>query len=103
MTPEELDAIETVLDQKFYGGANWGVEPYLSPSEKQINKPILPTTNTSTNRMGHARNWPGPDTPLIEAWFFSQDDNQHTGVFTDMRLATDWLLRQEQGGMSVRY
>ncbi len=101
MTPEEVAVIEGLLDQKFYSADNWGVEPYLSPAEKQINKPILPTTNPATNRMGHPRNWLGPDTALVRAWFLSQEGNEHSGVFTDMFEALRWLMRQDQGGIWV--
>lgn len=93
MTPEELLLAEQVLDLKFRG--EWEINPYLSPSEKMINKPILPETNPATNRMGHPRNWPGPDTPLVQAIFTSYNKTVHTGVFTEVNLAIEWLLRQD--------
>ncbi len=101
-TASQLAQIEAVLDTKFYGADNWEINAYTSPSEKQINKPILPTTNRATNRMGHMRNYPGPDTPLVQAVFFNQQGNKVTAVFTDTDGALDWLLRQEQGGIQVQ-
>lgn len=89
----DLSQVESQFDTKFNG--KWEINPYLSPSEKIINKPILPETNPATNRMGHPRVWPGPDTPLVQAVFWSHDGNDHTGVFTQVEDAINWLMRQD--------
>lgn len=102
LTADQLAEAEVVLDGKFYSGENWGIEPYLSPSEKTVNKPILPVTSNATGRMGHPRIYPGPDTALVEAYFFSVEGNRHSGTFTNTDDALRWLLRQEQGGRMVQ-
>lgn len=89
----ELSEVEVVFNERF-GVDGWDVKAYNSPAERQINKPILPTTS-ATNRMGHARNWPGPDTALVEAVFYSVDGNDHTMVFTTVEGAIDWLFEQD--------
>lgn len=91
----DILAIETQLNEKFKGEEHWNVNPYLSPSEKASNKPILPGTNPATNRMGHPRNYPGPDTPLLEAEFMSFDGRWHTACYTTVEDALVWLLRQD--------
>lgn len=93
MDEQELLIAEIALDRLF-GEDNWDVNPYMSPAEGKKNKPILPTTDRTTNRMGHPRNWPGPDTALVEAVFWSFDGNDHRGVFTDVKDAINWLLAQ---------
>jgi len=98
----DLAIVEQMLDEKFYGPQNWELNVYLSPAEQQRNKPILPTTDPTTGRMGHARNYPGPDTALVEALYIDVSGNEHTGVFTNTELALQWLLRQDQGGLQVK-
>jgi hypothetical protein len=100
MDEQELIIAEIALD-RIFGEDNWDVRAYNSPAERTENKPILPTTNKATNRMGHARNWPGPDTSLIEAVFWSHDGNDHRMVFTDVRDAINWLNRQNPDTRSV--
>lgn len=89
-----LAEAEILFNAKF-GADGWDVSAYLSPAEKVINKPILTETNRTTNRMGHPRVWPGPDTPLVEAVFYSLDKNAHTMVFSTTEAAIGWLAKQD--------
>lgn len=94
MDEEVLLEAEAEFDARF-GPTGWRVDGYLSPSEKAINKPILPTTSEVTGRMGHPRNWPGPDTPLIEAAFMDSKLRWHTLTFTTVEDAVMWLDRND--------
>lgn len=98
--PYDLAQVELDLNAKF-GFAGWEINPYLSPAEKAINKPILPVTDRGTNRMGHARNWPGPDTALVQAVFYDYALNEHTFVFTHTDDAITWLYRQDPSTLQV--
>lgn len=97
----QLSEVEALFNERF-GVDGWDVNAYNSPAERQINKPILPTTS-ATNRMGHARNWPEKDVPLVEAIFYSIDGNDHRLVFTGVEDAISWLFNQDPktGGVVV--
>jgi len=100
MTEDELLAIEEIFDSRF-GADGWSVDAYVSPAERPENKPILPTTSEATGRMGHPRNWIGPDVPLIEAKFRDYQQRWHSLVFTTTEDAIGWLGRNHPANSNV--